>query len=246
LVIKDLDANSNKAVDASEIKSFYVTMARQSKEKVVSSKLLLISIAKAADAQKKSTEDFLKGYGIVSTKRYTVDEFQQKINPLFDLPEEASDVYKDFNDRGTATVNVTSLVQTINSFRAGQVGGAKEEVKKPAAVDKKPVVVDASDPNVTAVKKVIAKMEMESKPIYQFLENLLLSVKDPSQGVTTSEIQKILDRDYKTSLTTSEKSTLIKVLDVNKNDSIDVMEAKQFLISASKQSKKRWFQQNWC
>jgi len=235
LLIKDLDLNSNKTVDAAEIKSFYINLTRQSKEKVVSSKLLLISVAKSVDAEKKSTEDFLKGYGIMNDKRYSVDEFQQKLNALFDLPDEASDVYKEFNDRGTGTVNVAGLVETINSYRTANV-----EVKKPATgVEKKPAVVDQADPNVTVVKKIISKMEMEDKPIYQFLENLLLSVKDPSQGVTSAEIQKILDSDYKTALTQSEKSALLKALDVNKNDNIDVMEAKQFLISASKQSKEK-------
>mmetsp|Transcript_40672 Transcript_40672/g.36115 ORF Transcript_40672/g.36115 Transcript_40672/m.36115 type:complete len:123 (-) Transcript_40672:2037-2405(-) len=81
-------------------------------------------------------------------------------------------------------------------------------------------------------------MELENKPIYQFLEELLEN-EDTKRGMMVPQILNMIERAYGKILDKTEKMKLVKYFDHNLNGTIDVYEIQRFFINMSKESKEK-------
>ena len=277
LLLKNIDANSNAAIDVNEIKNFALNLQKCSKENVLSLKLVTIMLARTLEVQGISTGRFLLSHGIALSGACPIETLASKLGPEFELEESDSvELFKDLDQHNTGACELKAFIKNIDSLRgdlkkykgedlskvtenqdtksqkpptkpqAKNKNDHEEEEEEHSAAtpknktnlpahkvkDESPAMTDS-----TNIKRIVVKMELESKPIHEFLYNLLVKMKDVSKGITVAELTQMIEKEYAKVITPQEKTLLLKNIDANSNAAIDVNEVKNFALNLQKCSK---------
>ena len=114
---------------------------------------------------------------------------------------------------------------------------AMQEQDKEKSLEKdKSMSSDEAD--AKEIRMIVAKMDKSRIQVYQFVEEFLLSVKDVHQGISVGDMNRLLSDYYDNVLTKAERAKLLKHLNSNFDGVVDIIEAKDFLLSYSATMKK--------
>ena len=120
-MIKSIDNNSHAGIDLHEIQNFFSRLAKNCKEKVITTKTLLIFVAKSAQFEAITTDRLLNQYKMTSKKPITLEEFIDNISPLFDLSDdyiEENQLFAELNKNGSGYVDFDDVCKEINQYRS--------------------------------------------------------------------------------------------------------------------------------
>ena len=259
ILMKNLDSNMNGDLDINEAIAFILRISNCSKERVLSSRLVKIGLARKLELDGIPTNTFFRNKSIDPRKVVLLDRLIEVIGPMFGISmEDGAEVFHDLDDSDQSLVDMGKFVKNIDAFR-GDKGALEDDPKQSQKPAKKETNLQSSaaleedfqkkfqeakakkmlqkkensdgKAEHAAMKKIIVQMEIENKPIYLLFEKVLAEMHKPVEGFPVSRIQMILQQEWKGVVNMKEQTTVIRTIDSNFNGSINAEELYSFVMS---------------
>jgi Ca2+-binding EF-hand superfamily protein len=265
-LVKTLDQNLNGSIEIIEIRKFFLNMSKQSKEKILSLRLLLITLAKTLQVDQISTSQYFENLGLNTKSKCALPKFQAKMTLALEIEDnsEAVALFDELDLQKNGTVDMIELIQQINSFRTDSLSEGNNQLKvttnKPQnsqnAQNTLNTSVDNSmnksyvsgrgreimaeyitrkvegepDKELKLLKRIIVKLELGSKPVYQILIETLKIMVNPKSGLVTHQLRTLWTSLINNILTKEELEALVYEVDHNRDGSLDIKEVLAFIV----------------
>jgi len=256
---KGIDNDASGSIDIFEVKRFFLSVTKQLQEKIVSTRLLLITMARSIEAERVSTEEFVKKQGLNKNQICTLQDFHKNINSIFDFEErEVNELFMELDRKAVGTLEVDYFIETVDSFRGDRAAvvrpltdtyssdhshtqlltrkkdetkQSKTPVKNQQESRKKRESVEEREPKdeTKIFKRAIVKIELEERPISQLLHTILDEMGDPNHGLDRREVEDICQRELDQILSDEEMEVLIDKLDSKGDGVVAIDEVVRFL-----------------